>query len=116
MMAKSVDDFFPSRYLKANDLEDGVEIITIDSVSKESMRNPQGGPDVEKPVVSFVGIEKGLILNRTNANTIAKLYGKDTDGWCGQYVTLYVTTVEVAGETYDVLRVRPQNPADEDFA
>ena len=112
-MSRSIDDFYPSRYIKAGDLEDGEEILTIDSVAPESMRNPQGGPDVEKPVVTFVGVEKGLILNRTNANTISSLYGKNPDGWRGQAVTLYATTVEVAGETYDVVRVRPEAPAKE---
>ena len=45
-----IDDFFPSRYLKAGDLEDGEETLVIEKVGPEKMRNPRGGDDVEKPV------------------------------------------------------------------
>ena len=111
-MTNSIETLFPSRYLKAHDLENGEEILTIVSVSMESMRNPKGGADVEKPVVTFEGLERGLILNRTNADIISRLFGKNLDDWRGRSVTLYATKVEVAGETYDVIRVRPQVPTE----
>jgi hypothetical protein len=39
----------------------------------------------EKMVVYFVGKQKGLVLNLTNFNTIARICGSDeTDDWDGQ--------------------------------
>ena len=62
--------------MKADDLEDGEETLVIEQVGLEKMRNPRGGDDVEKPVVHLKHCEKQLILNRTNATVIGKLYGK----------------------------------------
>lgn len=51
-----------------------------------------------------------LLLNKTNAKTIAQLYGKRPADWVGKWIQLYPTTTEVGGETRDCIRVRPQIP------
>ena len=77
----NINDCFPSAYLKASDLKDpktgrpktytlvmsGVEWVKV-------------GSD-EKLHLKFQGAQKGMILNKTNANTIAAIYGPDTGGW-----------------------------------
>lgn len=51
-----------------------------------------------------------LLLNKTNAKTIAQLYGKRPADWVGKWIQLYPTTTEVGGETRDCIRVRNQVP------
>lgn len=65
----------------------------------------------KKPMVSFVGEQKKLALNKTNGKVIAKMYGKDTETWVGEFITIYPTTTEFGGETVDCIRVRPERPS-----
>lgn len=51
-----------------------------------------------------------LALNKTNAKTIAQLYGNNPRAWTGKLITLYPTTTEVGGRTEDCIRVRNQEP------
>lgn len=55
-----------------------------------------------------------LCLNKTNAKTIAALYGNNPLKWTGKLITLYPTTTDVAGRTEDCIRIRntvPKAPA-----
>ena len=62
--------------------------------------------DGEKAIVHFKGIEKGLALNKTNANMITEIAGTDeTDEWTGIPVCLFVTKVDYQGKRVDALRV-----------
>lgn len=42
----------------------------------------------DKPRLSFVGKEKGLILNSTNTQTLVKAYGPDSDNWVDHEIGL----------------------------
>jgi hypothetical protein len=54
-----------------------------------------------------------LLLNKTNAKTIARLCGsKNPKAWVGHLITLYPTTTDVGGEPQECIRVRPEKPAD----
>lgn len=102
-----ISSAFPSAYLKSQEL-DGDTVYTIDRVEIETLG--QGKDAEEKPVVYFTETEKGLALNKTNANTIASLYGDDTDDWAGKPVTLYATEVEFQGKQTLAIRVRMRAP------
>lgn len=57
------------------------------------------------------GIEQlPLALNKTNAKTIAQLYGTNPHLWAGRTITLYPTTTDVGGKTEECIRVRPWVP------
>ena len=93
---------FPSKYLKASDLNDKPFVLTMDKVTIEEVGKQQD----ERPILYFLKAEKGLVLNKTNANVIAKLYGDDTDGWEGNQIELYPTMVDFGGEQVEAIRVR----------
>ena len=103
--------FFPSKYLNAVDLEGQGDVnIAIRSLAEESVQGSDGTTD-NKPVLRFEGTEKGLILNRTNAETIARLYGNDIENWTGKRIVLYVEHgVQAFGKVWDVVRVRGSVP------
>lgn len=99
----NIDSAFPSNYLKASDLGDASPVVVIDRVEIE----PVGRDKEMKPILYFQGKDKGVVLNKTNANKIAQLLGtKDTDEWHGQRVRLYATETEFGGETVECIRIK----------
>jgi hypothetical protein len=98
---------FPSKYLKAADLQDRNITVIMDRVEMEDI-----GDDGDKPVLYFQGKEKGLVLNKTNSNTIAVVYGEETDDWAGKELILYPTMVDFQGRSVPAIRVRHPQPKD----
>lgn len=102
---------FPSKWLAAADLMGEDRIVQV----KQIIPSEEVGQSKDKrPVVYFQGVEKGLVLNKTNAKRIAKLYGPDTDKWIGKSITLYPSECDFGDETVPCLRVRPEAPQVED--
>lgn len=52
-----------------------------------------------------------LALNKTNAKTIAGLYGNNPHQWVGKVITLFPSTTDVGGETRECIRIKNQVPA-----
>jgi hypothetical protein len=99
----NIDSAFPSKYLKAADLNGRNVVVTIDHVNIE----PVGRDKEIKPVVYFAGKDKGLVLNKTNSSKIKQLAGTaETDDWAGVKITIYPTETEYQGETVDTIRVK----------
>lgn len=54
---------------------------------------------------------KPMILNRTNAKTIQKVYGTPyIEDWVGKKIQLYATSVNAFGTVTDALRIRDFKP------
>ncbi len=102
----NVSDAFPSKYLKASDLNGRNVVVTISGARIEGI----GQSKDQKLVLSFSGKEKTFVCNKTNASTIAKLYGPDTDTWIGKPITLTAREVEFQGEMVLSIRVSLQAP------
>ena len=99
----NIHDAFPSNYLKASDLKGLQPVVTIDRVEFE----PVGRSREMKPVLYFAGKDKGMVLNKTNANKIAELCGSpETEQWRSCRVRLFVTHVEYQGETMEGIRIK----------
>jgi len=96
-----ISEAFPSQYLKAADLQKRTIRVVIDRVTTEDI-----GSD-NKPVLYFQGEEKGLVLNKTNSNNIAYLFGDETDDWTGRDIELFPTIVDFQGRPVEAIRVRP---------
>ncbi len=62
--------------------------------------------DDTKPVLYFKGAKKGLVLNKTNSNTIAGAYGDEPNDWFGQEVILFSAMVEFGGKSAPAIRVK----------
>ena len=103
-----IDQAFPSKYLKAADLQGRNMQLLIDRVEIEEVGF--GHSKDHKPVVYFQRAKKGLVLNVTNKNTIKAAYGKDTDAWANKPLVLFPAMVDFAGETTEAIRVRVPKP------
>lgn len=102
----NINSAFPSKYLKADaDVDEDGSVFTIKNVKVENVG--QGAKAEQKPVVYFEEVDKGLVLNKTNANFIVSILGDDdTDAWKGQQIKLIATDVEYAGDLVRGIRVR----------
>ncbi len=47
-----------------------------------------------------------LVLNLTNANALAMLYGNNIDNWIGKLIELYPTRTQFGSSMVDAVRVR----------
>ena len=97
----NIDDIFPSKYLKAADLQGKSYTMTISSIDFEDFNEGE-----RKPIIYFREAEKGMVLNKTNAYSISAIYGSDTDAWMGQSIEVFSMKVNFQGEMKDALRVK----------
>lgn len=111
---------FPNKYISAADLieamrktgKDGVA-LTISRLAVEDLKTNRGTE--RKPVIHFVemekrkregkGEEKMFVVNKTNAKSIAKMYGTETNNWVGKKIVLFPSQCEAFGEQVDCIRV-----------
>jgi hypothetical protein len=97
------NEAFPSKYLKAADLDGGDLTVTIDHLEWEEV----GKEKTSKPVIHFSGKTKPWILNGTCWDKIVEVTGlDDSDDWDGSRITLFVTEVPFGREMVDAIRVR----------
>jgi hypothetical protein len=104
----TLSEMHPSKWLSAADLDEEDLTVTMKRIEQE--RIGQGSQADDKWVLYFKGQDKGLVLNKTNAKTIAGLYGDDTDNWMGKPITLFPTQVDMQGKQVDAIRVRNKPP------
>jgi hypothetical protein len=99
------NDLFPSKYLKAGDLKGQPTTLTIKSANVAALKNMQGDTE-DKLVLAFVDQPKKLVCNKTNYDSVADLYGDETDAWPGKKIEVYPSKANLAGRVVDAVRVR----------
>jgi hypothetical protein len=99
-------------YLGSWDLPENKDVaVTIDKVIGGELTG-LGGKKAKKPIISFVGKDKRMICNKTNAKAIAGMYGNHVEKWAGKRIALYVSTTRDPSTGGDIpcIRVRPKAP------
>lgn len=102
-----INEMFPSRFVKGEDLQGSGVTVTIARIQTEKMRpNPQG-PELKKFVLYTVEGKKGLVLSKTLVFQIAWVLESDeSDDWIGKQVTLFPKPMTVAGVQRIAIRAR----------
>jgi arabinogalactan endo-1,4-beta-galactosidase len=95
-----MNEIYPSKYLKADDLQGREVRVIMQAVELEKIG------DDNKPVLYFKGKDKGVVLNKTNAGTISSAYGDDTDDWFDQPLILFSVMVDFQGKVAPAIRCR----------
>ena len=91
-------------YIKAEDLGGRAVRVSIERVSIEEIKSD--GKTEKKLVAHFAGKDKGLVLNRTNADTLNEIFGTDDyEEWTGPIV-LFPDTTKFGGKTVPCVRLR----------
>lgn len=100
-------------YLGSYAFQPGEEkTVTIKDVKREIVQNQNGKEDCT--VAYFVEDVKPLILNKTNADMISKVWGTPyIEDWAGKKITLKVKKVSAFGDMVDAVRVSKDRPADD---
>jgi hypothetical protein len=92
-------------YIKAEDLQGRAHTVSVESVTKEDVG--KDGNKEMKLIARFVGKDKALILNRTNAESFEHAFQtSDYESWRGPLV-LYPDTTLYGGKRVACIRVRP---------
>jgi len=96
-----INTAFPSKWLKASDLKGRTVRVKISHVQSEEV----GGDQL--PVIYFLGAQKGIVLNKTNSNSISDAYGFETDNWGGKEMEVFPSTTDYQGRIVECVRMRP---------
>ena len=113
-MSINVDDVYPSKWLKPDDVPAGGLTAPIVKVASEKVKGYDGNYK-DAIVVYFDGIngtEKQRALNQTQAYAIKEILGNDADKWTGKYVYLHTEKL-TSGQQTIVFRAPPE-PADDE--
>lgn len=98
---------FPSKWLKAADLEGQPRLATIEAVRMEEIAKGEQA----KLVLGLRGMTQGLVVNKTNGATLAEFLSDDLDKWPGQKVVLYPSMADFQGCSVACIRVRKPKSA-----
>lgn len=107
-----VDLLFPGKYVKAGELRGRDVTVTIESIEPRHELARTDGTKEYKPILRFAGKEKGMVLNKTNATTIAGLFGPEVSAWIGRSITIYPAHIQAFGKAHVAIRVRDRVPTD----
>ncbi len=101
----SIGDYTSGNYLAASDLKGKSRVVRISQTAFSEFED--GGRKKLKPVVSFEGVSKPLILNKTNAKAIKEILDlDDTDDWEGEKVCIFPTMVDFGADKVEAVRIR----------
>jgi hypothetical protein len=109
----SYSEMYPNRFLKADLLKGAKVTLTIKDIVGEGLMSEDGGANLEW-IASFMERPLQLVVNKTNAFCLYRMFGGDPHSWIGKRITLFPTTVKAFGATQDCIRVwgSPDIPED----
>lgn len=99
-------------YLGSWDVPEGKDVVLVIARCEGATIKGTTGEEKRAPVLFFANTKskKGMVLNSTNAKTIAKLYGRHVEGWVGKPIAIFATKTLAFGEEVECLRIRPIAP------
>ena len=100
-------DIYQSSYMKADDLNGRTAKHTIVGCTAEVV-----GED-KRLVLAFSDNDMPLVLNKTNATTLAELYGPETGGWEGKAIKLVPSDTSYQGKMVKCIRISPERVAND---
>lgn len=99
------DELFPGRFIKAGEFKGKDVTLTIDAIHLEDLPQDKGG-EKTRGIISFRESKKQWVLNRTNAECLKAMWGRDTKEWIAKRVTLFPTMVQVGRGKELAVRVK----------
>ena len=93
---------------------DGDKVLTITKVGEEEFRDVESGGTKKGLVLHFKEVELPMVINVTNATTIAEVTGTDVmQEWVGRKIQLGTSPVKAFGQVHQAIRVRNVKPDEE---
>lgn len=105
---------FLGQYITAAELVGKEPTLTIDRVTLEAVESmkptdDEGGGKMRNRIVVYFKESKagrGWLLNRTNAECIKEMWGRETEEWLGHRITLHTQQVRVGPKIEPGIRVK----------
>lgn len=90
-MGLTYEELFRGRFVKAGEMRGKPVTLTIKDVYLDGLEQ-EDGTEKSQAVVSFEEIKREWALNKTNAQCLVAMWGRDSGDWIGHKVTLYPET------------------------
>lgn len=97
------------QYMAGDMIGQSAIALTIADVTMENMNSGKGGQQT-KPCLRFKERSKLMVLNKTNAKTLAGILGPETENWKGARVTITAPVVDAFGKSARSLRITDVQP------
>lgn len=102
---------FNSNYIGGWTFADGDRTLTIKDVISERVKNEKNQEGEEKICIVFAELDKPMVLNSTNNDTITSVLGTGQfEEWIGKRIVVGTEKVRAFGEVWDAVRVRDEQP------
>jgi hypothetical protein len=106
-----LDEAYGSRFLGVVDVGTKKIRTRILKVRMEELKDRDTGKTRKRPIIFFENIEKGLVLNVVNKNTLVEAFGKPPPGWLNATVGIFVDpNVMFGGQKKGGVRLRALLP------
>ncbi len=97
----NVHEMFPSRFLRADELDRPVRVV-VDRVVEEAVH--RNGKEERVWVIYFRNAKRGVVLSRRTALQIARALGSPmTEDWVGREIVICPDTLRVFGQSKRVI-------------
>lgn len=93
----NINAAFVGDYLRADQIQGKTPTVTIRDVKMVELEDEKGKVR-GRPVVYFAETKRGWVLNRTNAQALAAMFGVETSEWKNRQVTIYAAQVQLGRE------------------
>lgn len=100
----SYSEMYPGRFLKADMLKGKKVTVTITHIDGEDLIGENNKAKSEW-IVRIKERQLQLVLNKTNAFCLYRMFGGDPHSWIGRRVTIYPTTTKFGRDTLDCIRI-----------
>ena len=102
---------FNSNYIGGWTFADGDKVLTIKDVISANVKNEKNQSGEEKICVVFAELDKPMVLNSTNNDTITRVIGSPQfEDWVGHRIKVGTEKVRAFGDVWDAVRVRDEQP------
>ena len=104
-MSEDFDDLYGSQYLAATDVKRPFA-AAIEDIDEQDFARQGERPRVKK-VLHLKGVRKPIVLNKTNALSLAEAFGKNFKDWMDKHITVKAEPTTFAGKRTMGLRLYP---------
>lgn len=94
---------FPSEFLSFVDLKGRSVAVTIESLNIDELRTQAG--KMRKVVARLAGKDKKFVMNKTNCQRIAEVYGTQAKAWIGKVIVIKPDKDRFGNKMVDCIRV-----------
>lgn len=100
----SYSEMYPGRFLKADMLKGRKVTLTITGIEGEDLIGENNKAKSEW-IVHIKERPLQLVLNKTNAFCLYRMFGGDPHSWIGRRITIFPTTTKFGRDTLDCIRI-----------